>query len=91
VRCMYPPQKMYTGHVTKAAMELGSLSSLNDIGNEIAVMFFFCFGAAVTGFVIGKEKLTLGQSYGRLMCAIGTIIFIAMYQGETATLTVLFM
>jgi hypothetical protein len=45
-------------------------------------MTFFILGSSFTGWLIGKEKLTLGQSYGRLMCCTGTVVFIAMCAGE---------
>ncbi|KAG5178461.1 hypothetical protein JKP88DRAFT_248126 [Tribonema minus] len=70
-----------TGHATKAAIELGTLN-MGDFMNEVALLVFFGFGASITGWMIGKEKFTLGQSYGRLMVTIGSLIFIAMYSAN---------
>eukprot|EP00953_Heterococcus_sp_UTEX-ZZ885_P001292 1208-Heterococcus_DN1.PRE.1 len=71
-----------TGHATKAAEELGT-NSMSDFFNEICIMTFFILGSSFTGWLIGKEKLTLGQSYGRLMCCTGTVVFLAMCAGIT--------
>jgi Protein of unknown function (DUF1275) len=73
-----------TGHATKAAVELGSLE-MGDFVNEWALLIFFGFGSSLTGWMIGKEKLTLGQSYGRLLITIGFIVFVAMVSGESCT------
>jgi hypothetical protein len=70
-----------TGHATKAAVELGSLE-MGDFVHEWALLILFGFGSSLTGWMIGKEKLTLGQSYGRLLITIGFIVFIAMVSGE---------
>jgi hypothetical protein len=69
-------------HTSKqAAVELGSMK-MGDFVNEWALLILFGFGSSLTGWMIGKEKLTLGQSYGRLLITIGFIVFIAMVSGE---------
>ena len=55
---------------------------LADFLNELIIMTSFAMGSCFTGWLIGKEKLTLGQSYGRLMCCTGTVVFIAMCSGN---------
>jgi Protein of unknown function (DUF1275) len=76
-----------SGHATKAAIELGTMN-MGDFMNEVALLTFFGMGASVTGYLIGKEKFTLGQSYGRLMVSIGALIFLAMYSGARSSLAV---
>lgn len=69
-----------SGHATKASVELAT-HSFAGFANEIGVMVFFGVGAMFTGCFIGKEKLTLGQSYGRLLICIGGVVALAMFSG----------